>query len=77
MSSRSSSHLASSKMSSTQTSGEMDSEELATLTSTVLVEVTDFPDPHDSAHEATPTGMHDYKVLFIDQVLHSGADPAI
>ena len=65
MSSRFRSHLVSSEKPSTQNSGEMDSEELATLTSTVLVEATD---PRDSAHEATPTGIHDYEcfiMLFI------------
>ena len=66
MSSRSSSRLASSEMSSTQNSGEMDTEGLVTLTSTVLGEATDFPDPHDSAHGAKPTDIHDYE-CFIHQ----------
>ena len=61
MSSKSSSHLASSEMSPTQNSGELDSEE---LTSTVLVEATYFPNPHDSAHEATLTDIHDYELFY-------------
>ena len=60
MSSRSSSHLASSEMPSTQNSGQMDSEDPATLISTVPVEATD---PRDSAHEATLTGIHDYECV--------------
>ena len=48
-------------MSPTQNSGDIDSEEPAT---TLPVEVTHFPDPHDSAHEATPTGIHDYELFY-------------
>ena len=61
-------------MSSTQTSGEMDSEEPATLTSTLPVETTHFPDHHDSEHEATPTGIYCFNmtmnVLFMLFISH-------
>ena len=63
MSSKSSSQLASSEMSPTQNSGETNSEEPATLTSTLPVEPTHSPDPHDSEHEAnTPTGIYCFSI---------------